>query len=90
MARKYTGIGQGAVGGGTPENDLQQYINTISNATGLKPTDRLTPDFLAGPGGQAWARAQWSAEGPGKGYPITDDELTQGQHWGIWGQKPQS
>jgi hypothetical protein len=88
IGEDYTGITHGAVGKGTTPGDLKRYINTISKATGLKPTDTLTPEFLAGPGGRAWAKAQWSAEGPGKGYPISDDELTEGQNWGIWGQKP--
>jgi hypothetical protein len=66
IGEKYTGIGQGAVGRGTKKAHLKQYIDTISKATGLKPSDTLTPDFLAGPGGIAWAKAQSTAEGTGQ------------------------
>jgi hypothetical protein len=80
----------GEPGTGT-QRDLNQYVAKLSKATGLKATDTLTPDFLAGPGGIAFAKSQSAAEGPGKqwgGYPMTDDEWKQAQDWGIWGQKP--
>jgi hypothetical protein len=83
MAVKWTGIGSGDKGTGNQRN-LKEYIDTISKATGLKGTDTITPEFMAGPGGIAFAKAQsGGGEGPGKGYPMSDDEWSQSQRWGL-------
>jgi hypothetical protein len=83
MAVRWTGATTGAPGTGDAA-DLKEYINLISKATGLKPTDVITPDVFSGPKGIAWVKAQsGGGEGPGKGYPMSDDEWSQAQRWGL-------
>ena len=82
----YTGAGSGTPGTGA-KADLDQYTAALSKATGLGATDRITPEFLSGPGGIALAKAQAASEGPLTGYPLTDDEWAQAQKRGLTAAK---
>ncbi len=86
LNRSYTGMPLSqAIYEWSGKNSSPAYTDFVSKQTGIAPDTVLTPEFLAGPGGLALAKAQahWEA---GRPSPLTDDQWQTAQTMGLGGQ----
>ena len=64
-------------------NSNSAYTKFVARASGLRPTDKLTRDVLAGPQGLALVRAMSQWEAGGQRYPLDDAGWARAQPAGL-------